>query len=43
MEKVTRLRRRKKENAESTESKLIFQVKRPVKTKPKMSRKYKDV
>lgn len=36
-----KLKKRKRENEENTESKIIFQAKRPAKIKLKMSRKYK--
>jgi hypothetical protein len=39
--KAIKLRKRKRENEENTESKIIFQAKRLAKIKLKMSRKYK--
>jgi len=41
--KAIKPRKRKRENEENTESKIIFQAKRPAKIKLKMSRKYKKV
>jgi len=40
MAKAIKLRKRRRESEENTESKIIFQAKRQAKTKLKMSRKY---